>query len=44
MFWLMEPLVLLGQTDIKTTVTLQSAASANDNLRMELHGIRFIGG
>jgi hypothetical protein len=44
MFWLMEPLVLLGQTDIKTTVTLQSAASASDNLRMELHGIRFIGG
>lgn len=43
-FWLMEPIVLLGQTDIKTTVTLQSNASASDNLRMELHGIRFIGG
>jgi hypothetical protein len=43
-FWLMEPLVLLGQTDIKTNVLLKSAASANDNLRIELHGIRFIGG
>ena len=44
MFYLMEPLVLLGQTDIKTNVLLKSAASANDNLRIELHGIRFIGG
>lgn len=43
-FWLMEPLVLLGQTDIKTNVLLKSAAAANDNLRIELHGIRFIGG
>jgi len=44
MFYLIEPIVLLGQTDIKTTVTLKSNASANDNLRIELHGIRFIGG
>jgi hypothetical protein len=43
-FWLMEPLVLLGQTDIKTSLLLQTAASANDCLRIELHGIRFIGG
>lgn len=43
-FYLIEPIVLLGQTDIKTTVTLKSNASANDNLRIELHGIRFIGG
>lgn len=43
-FYLMEPLVLLGQTDIKTTVTLKANANANDNLRIELHGIRFIGG
>jgi hypothetical protein len=44
MFYLIEPIVLLGQTDIKTTVTLKGNASANDNLRIELHGIRFIGG
>lgn len=43
-FWLMEPLVLLGQTDIKTNVQLKTAATANDCLRIELHGIRFIGG
>jgi hypothetical protein len=40
----MEPLVLLGQTDIKSTVLLKTAAGANDCLRVELHGIRFIGG
>lgn len=44
MFYLIEPIVLLGQTDIKTTVTLKSNAAANDNLRIELHGVRFIGG
>jgi len=43
-FYLMEPLVLLGQTDIKSTVLLKTAAAANDCLRVELHGIRFIGG
>jgi hypothetical protein len=43
-FYLMEPLVLLGQTDIKSTVLLKTAAGANDCLRVELHGIRFIGG
>jgi hypothetical protein len=43
-FWLMEPLVLLGQTDIKTNLLLKNAAGANDCLRVELHGIRFIGG
>jgi hypothetical protein len=43
-FYLMEPLVLLGQTDIKTNLLLKTAASANDCLRVELHGIRFIGG
>lgn len=43
-FWLMEPIVLLGQTDIKTNLLLKTAASANDCLRIELHGIRFIGG
>jgi len=43
-FYLMEPLVLLGQTDIKSNLLLKNAASANDCLRVELHGIRFIGG
>lgn len=43
-FYLMEPLVLLGQTDIKTNLLLKTAAAANDCLRVELHGIRFIGG
>ena len=43
-FYLMEPLVLLGQTDIKTNLLLKTAATANDCLRVELHGIRFIGG
>jgi hypothetical protein len=43
-FYLMEPLVLLGQTDIKTNLLLKNAAAANDCLRVELHGIRFIGG
>jgi hypothetical protein len=43
-FWLMEPIVLLGQTDIKTNLLLLNAAAANDCLRIELHGIRFIGG
>lgn len=43
-FYLMEPLVLLGQTDIKTNLLLKTAAGANDCLRVELHGIRFIGG
>lgn len=44
MFYLIEPLVLLGQTDIKTNLLLKTAATANDCLRVELHGIRFIGG
>ena len=43
-FWLMEPIVLLGQTDIKTNLLLLNAAAANDCLRIELHGILFIGG
>lgn len=43
-FYLMEPLVLLGQTDIKSNLLLKNAAAANDCLRVELHGIRFIGG
>jgi hypothetical protein len=43
-FYLIEPIVLLGQTDIKTNLLLKTAASANDCLRVELHGIRFIGG
>jgi len=43
-FYLMEPLVLLGQTDIKTNLLLKNAAGASDCLRIELHGIRFIGG
>lgn len=43
-FYLMEPIVLLGQTDIKTNLLLKTAATANDCLRVELHGIRFIGG
>lgn len=44
-FYLMEPIVLLGQTDIRSQVTFASApATANLNLRMELHGVRFIGG
>lgn len=43
-FYLMEPIVLLGQTDIKTNLLLKTAAAANDCLRIELHGIRFIGG
>lgn len=43
-FYLMEPIVLLGQTDIKTNLLLKSAGTANSCLRIELHGIRFIGG
>lgn len=43
-FWLMEPIVLLGQTDIKTNLLLKTAGTANSCLRIELHGIRFIGG
>lgn len=43
-FYLMEPLVLLGQTDIKSNLLLKNAAATNDCLRVELHGIRFIGG
>lgn len=43
-FWLMEPIVLLGQTDIKTNLLLKNAGTANSCLRIELHGIRFIGG
>ena len=43
-FYLMEPIVLLGQTDIKTNLLLKAAGTANSCLRIELHGIRFIGG
>ena len=43
-FWLMEPIVLLGQTDIKTNLLLKNTGTANSCLRIELHGIRFIGG
>lgn len=44
-FYFMEPLVLLGQTDIKSNIQFKAAvATANLNLRVELHGIRFIGG
>jgi len=43
-FYLMEPIVLLGQTDIKTNLLLKNAGTANSCLRIELHGIRFIGG
>ena len=44
-WWLAEPIVLLGQTDIKSRFQFLSApATANTNVRVELHGIRFIGG
>lgn len=42
-FFLYEPLVLLGQTQIITNVAFPSAPIANTNVRVELHGVRFIG-
>jgi len=44
-FFFMEPLVLLGQEDITVRVSFGNApTTANYNLRVELMGIRFIGG
>lgn len=44
MFYLYEPLVLLGQTSMDALVTWGTAPTTlNQNLRFELHGIRFIG-
>lgn len=44
-FYLMEPIVLLGQTDIRTQITFPTGpTTANYNQRIELHGVRFIGG
>ncbi len=44
MFWLMEPIIWLGQTDLSCNVNFVSApATANYNLRLEVVGIRFIG-
>lgn len=44
-FYLMEPLVLLGQTSINIDVSLPPLGSITTNLamRVELHGQRFIG-
>jgi hypothetical protein len=43
-FFLYEPLVLLGQQQITAGMTFPTApATANYNLRLELHGVRFIG-
>lgn len=43
-FFLYEPLVLLGQQQITASVVFPAAsATANYNLRVELHGVRFIG-
>jgi hypothetical protein len=43
-FFLYEPLVLLGQQQITASVVFPTAsATANYNLRVELHGVRFIG-
>jgi hypothetical protein len=44
-FYFTEPLVLLGQNQIEAQVQFPAApATANYNLRFELHGVRFIGG
>ena len=43
-FFFYEPLVLLGQQQISCNITWGTApATANSNLRVELHGVRFIG-
>lgn len=43
-FYFYEPLVLLGQQQISVNVTWGTApTTANQNLRVELHGVRFIG-
>jgi hypothetical protein len=43
-FFFYEPLVLLGQQQIALNITWGTApATANANLRCELHGVRFIG-
>lgn len=43
-FYFYEPLVLLGQQQISIAVTWGTApTTANQNLRCELHGVRFIG-
>lgn len=45
MYYLYEPLVVLGQQIITIQVNIPTAsATANLNLRCEIHGIRFIGG
>jgi hypothetical protein len=43
MYWLMEPLVWLGQTDMIATLNFPAAPAANANIRIEYHGVRFIG-
>jgi hypothetical protein len=44
-YYFVEPLVLLGQNQIEVQVTFPAApATANYNLRFEIHGVRFIGG
>lgn len=43
-FYFYEPLVLLGQQQIAVNITWGTApTTANQNLRVELHGVRFIG-
>lgn len=43
-FFFYEPLVLLGQQQIAVQVRwLTAPTTANQNLRVELHGVRFIG-
>lgn len=43
-YYLTEPIALLGQTTLNINLALLTAtATANYNLRVELHGIRFIG-
>jgi hypothetical protein len=44
-FFLYEPLVILGQTQLVTNVAFAAGSLpiANTNLRIELHGVRFIG-
>jgi len=44
MFYLYEPIVLLGQQQLVANAKFPTGSgTANINLRMELHGIRFIG-
>jgi hypothetical protein len=44
-YFFYEPLVVLGQTQLKLTMNFATApTTANYSIRVELHGVRFIGG